>query len=302
MNWIVVVLIGHFLNAVSYVLDKVLLTKSIQNPFAFTFYIGVLGMLAVAFIPFGFEVPTTSQIVFNLITGALFILALLFFFLALSGSEASRITSFVGGSIPVLTLIFELLFLDERLSTFQLVAFTVLVAGTILIIIDFDAKKEKKEAFQYKPWLFGLLAGLSFAISFGMTKIAFDSQPFVSAFVWMRFGSLLLPLCFLLVPKHRKAIVSSFSIFKEKAGFLYLVAQGFGAVGFICINYAISLASVSLVNALQGTQYAFLLIMAVIGTAKYPKLLQESMSKKGLAVKVVAVVVIGAGLAMIAFK
>ena len=46
MSWLLAVLIGHLLNAVSFVLDKVLLTKSIQNAYAFTFFIGLLGLAA----------------------------------------------------------------------------------------------------------------------------------------------------------------------------------------------------------------------------------------------------------------
>lgn len=298
MHWLLAVLIGHFLNAVSYVLDKVLLTKSIKDPFAFTFFIGVLGLAAVVMIPLGFDVPSGQLIALNLITGSLFSAALLFMFLALQGSETSRVIPFIGGGIPVFTLIFEILFLDGQLSSAQLAAFAVLVLGTVVIAIEFKDKKDK-QPFEYKTWLYGISAALFFAISFGLTKVAFDNQEFFSAFIWMRFGSVILPLTFLLWKSHRETIFESIHIFKEKAGLLYLVAQGFGAGGFIFVNYAISMASVSLVNALQGTQYAFLLIMAVIGTVKYPKLLMESMTRKSLVTKIIAVVIIGIGLYMI---
>ena len=281
MGWLLAVIIGHLLNAVSYVLDKVLLTKSIKDSYAFTFWVGVLGLVAVVLIPFGFDVPSAGVIAFNLVAGACFTAALLFFFLALKGSEASRIVPFVGGAIPVLTLVFELLFLDTKLSGMMLVAFAVLVIGTIIIAIDVDAKKGKKEKGSGKAWWFGLGAALFFAVSFGLTKIAFDNQEFFSAFIWMRFGSFLFPLTFLLFKKQRTDIIQSASLFKEKAGILYIVAQAFGGVAFVFINYAISLTSVSIVNALQGVQYAFLLLMAIVCSLFYPKLLKESMSKEG---------------------
>lgn len=300
MNWLLAVIIGHLLNAVSYVLDKVLLTKSITNAFAFTFWVGVLGLASVAMIPFGFDVPSAGLILLNAVTGILFIAALLFFFLALQGAVASRIVPFIGGTIPVLTLVFELLFLEPVLTPVTLVAFGILVFGTVLIAIDFDTRGENTKQKQgARAWVYALIAALLFAVSFGMTKIAFESQNFFSAFVWMRWGSFLFPATFLLWKKQRRAIVESAKLFREKAGALYLLAQAFGGAGFIFINYAVSLASVSLVNALQGIQYAFLLIMAFAGSIVYPKLLHESMSKKSLAVKSVAVVVIGIGLYMI---
>lgn len=299
MNWLVAVLIGHLLNAVSFVLNKVLLTKEIQNTFAFAFWIGILGLLAVVLIPFGFDIPSTAGIILNLVTGALFIAALLFFFFALKGGEASRVAPFIGGIIPILTWIFEILFLDVSLTGGPLFAFFILVIGTIIITVDIDNSDGHKEKQGAKAWAYGFFAALAFALSFGLAKIAYLDQEFFSSFVWQRFGSLLFVLLFLFSASNRKAIAESVSLFKEKAGWVYITSQAFGGVAFLFINYAISLASVSIVNALQGVQYALLLVMAVVGSIFYPKLLQESMSKKSLAVKILGVIVIGIGLYMV---
>ena len=316
MHWLLAVVIGHLLNSVSFVMDKVLLTKSIKNPFAFTFFIGVLGLGVLALVPFAdslfgvemlgllpfdFMIPGAQNGFIDIVTGILFTLALLFFFLALQGAEASRIVPFIGGSVPIFTWVFEFFVLDTVLSAIQFIGFAILVIGTVLIALDIDHKEESEEKPQgVKAWIFGLLAGVAFALSFGFTKIAFDSQEFWNAFIWMRFGSVLPVFFFLFHKKIRKAIIDSFSMFKEKAGFLYLIAQGFGGGGFIFINYAISIASVSLVNALQGIQYAFLLLLAVLASIKSPDLLKESMSRKGLILKVIATGIIGVGLYIVA--
>lgn len=305
MGWITAVIIGQFLNALSFVLDKVLLTKSIKNAYAFTFYIGLLGLLIVIAIPFvDFQVPEMSLLLIDLIAGAAFSLALLFFFFALQGAETSRVVPFIGGGIPVFTLVFELLFLDFQLNSTQLLAFAVLVFGTVIIALDDKKDGGKTESHSHLSmkmiWVCAVLAALSFAISFGTTKIAFNTQPFFSAFIWSRIGAFALPAVFLFSKNLRSEIVKAARIFREKSGLLYLGAQGFGAAGFVFVNYAISLASVSLVNAMQGVQYAFLLIMAVIGTLKYPNLLKESMSKRGLVMKIIATVIIGIGLYLVA--
>lgn len=303
MHWLVAVIVGHLLSAVSFVLDKVLLTKSIQNTFAFTFFIGLLSGSIAILIPFEFaqfEVPSAGMIVLNLAVGALFILALLFFFFALKGGEASRVTPFIGGLIPVLTLVFEVLFLNGSFTTIQLAAFAILVIGTIVITIDPDnADAKTKEKQGLRAWMYGGAAALAFALSFGLTAIAFESQPFWSAFIWTRFGSVAVVLVFLFWKSNRVAIRESLSLFKEAAGWIYLLAQSFGAGGYIFINYAISLASVSLVNALQGVQYAILLLMAILGSVVNPSLLGESMSKRSLSIKIVGVVIISIGLYLV---
>ncbi|OGY85881.1 MAG: hypothetical protein A2233_00095 [Candidatus Kerfeldbacteria bacterium RIFOXYA2_FULL_38_24] len=304
MYWITAVLIGHGLNALSYVLDKVLLTKSIKNPFAFTFYIGLLGLLIVVAAPWGLFLPSASLLIVDLLAGVFFSSALLFFFLALQTGETSRIVPFIGGAIPVFTYIFAFFFLQERLTSLQLWGFIVLVIGTILMALE-DKKKisnlQSKKLSRQK-WLFGILAALSFALSFGLSKIAFDYQPFLSAFIWTRFGGFFFPVLFLFSKNLRQEIFKAALVFKEKTGLMYLVAQTFGAGGYIFINYAISLASVSLVNAMQGVQYVFILVIALLGTIKYPNLLKENMSRKNLLIKILAVAVITAGLSLIAFS
>ena len=301
MSWLIVVLAGHFLNAVAFVIDKILLTKSFQNPFVYAFFIGVLGGLAVVLLPFGVQLTTGTELLVDIAGGVLFIVSLLFFFTALKGSEASRIVPFIGGGIPVFTLIFELLFIDSSFSAKELLAFAILVVGTVLIAIEIGPKKdESKKTLGARAWVYGLLAAVSFATSFGLTKIAYDAQPFVSAFFWQRAASFVFVLLFLLLPVYRKAIKHDFPMLKTRVGATFMLSQSFGGGGFVLINYAISLASVSIVNALQGVQYAFLLIMAVLGTLKWPNLLKESMNRTTLVLKSIAVVVIGVGLYLIA--
>lgn len=304
MHWLAAVLIGHLFNAVAFVVDKILLTKSFQNPFVYAFFIGALSGLAVVLIPFGVEWPGWSLFSLDVAGGALFIASLVCFFYALQGAEASRIVPFIGGGIPVFTLVFEILFLDQQLSRAQLTAFAVLVVGTVLIAIEIGTPEgavvEQKQKQGARAWVYGLAAAVLFATSFGLTKMAYDAQPFLSAFTLQRFGSVAFALLFLLSAKNRAAIVQAIPLLKQKTGLVFLGSQSLGAGGFVFINYAISLASVSIVNALQGVQYAFLLVLGVIGTLKYPKLLKESMSTQSLIIKCIAVVVIGVGLYLIA--
>ncbi len=299
MHWLLAVIIGHLLNALSFVLDKVLLTKSISNPFAFTFYVGVLGALVVVLIPFvDFFVPDAGALGVDIIAGVAFSVALLFFFLALQHAEASRIVPFIGGGVPVFTLVLELIFLDARFSPIQLVAFAVLVSGTVLIAIDRDQPVSARRLAR-RMWVHGLLAAVAFAVSFVITKYAFTTQPFYNSFIWMRLGSLLFPLLFLLWSAHRMAIWNAASMFRHRTGVWYVLAQGFGGAGFVFINYAISLASVSLVNALQGVQYLFLLVLVLIGSLFMPRLLKENIGRRSLTTKITGMVVISIGVLLI---
>lgn len=304
MSWLIAVLAGHLLNAVAYVIDKFLLTKSIKDPFAYVFFIGALGLLSLLLIPFGFEVPRATLLIVNLFSGIFFTFALLFFFQALQTSEASRIVPFIGGAIPVLTIGFEIAVFRTQFLPMQIVAFALLIAGTVLITRDDPARQSRHTARErqraLRPWLKAFTAAALFAAAFGLTKIAYNTQPFVSAFIWSRIGGAVPILLLVVSARNRSAVRNAVQIFHEKAGMLFLLGQSLGAVGFLLINYAIALTSVAVVNALQGVQYALLLMMAVIASVKYPNILKESMTHKGLVIKILAVVLIGFGLSIIA--
>src|SRR3989339_2069824 len=105
MNWLVIVVIGYALNAVAMAVDKALLRKEVPHPAAYTFYIAVLGGLAIVLLPFDFQIPSPQLLIFNILAGVFFIGGLYLLFAALKKEDASRVTPFVGGLTPFLVLI-----------------------------------------------------------------------------------------------------------------------------------------------------------------------------------------------------
>ncbi len=307
MNWIIIVLAGHFLNALAFLMDKFLLTKKIPSPFVYAFFIGVLGILALILIPFGVVIPSSPEIVRALVAGATFVIALVFFFAGLKENEASRVIPLTGGFVPAFTFVLAYFFLAERLGSAEVLAFTVLVAGGVLITIEKKGKGSKK------GYIYAVIAALVFAVSFVITKQVFIEQEFISGFVWSRIGGFIMAMSFLLIPSARNGILhqpkqpssakaseGKKNIFANTA-VLFFTGQVAGALGFFLVNYAISLASVSLVNAMQGVQYAFLLIMIVLLSKKFPKIMSEKLTGAVLAQKVVAIILISIGIGLIAF-
>ncbi|PIP67385.1 MAG: hypothetical protein COV79_03260 [Parcubacteria group bacterium CG11_big_fil_rev_8_21_14_0_20_41_14] len=296
MNWITIVLAGHFLNALAFLMDKFLLTKKIPSPFVYAFFIGALGILGLILIPFGFFVPSSMAIALALISGATFIIALVFFFAGLKENEASRVVPLTGGFVPAFTFVLAYLFLAERLGIVEISAFAALVAGGVLITI------EKKGRGSFKGYIYAIIAALIFAISYVIAKYVYDELGFVNGFIWSRMGGFLMALSFLALPKARRGI---FNQPKQKnqgsTVALFFTGQVAGALGFVLVNYAISLASVSLVNAMQGAQYAFLLIMIILIAKKFPKLMSEKLTGAVLVQKIFAIILISIGIGLIAF-
>lgn len=106
MNWFIIVIIAYLLNAIAMIVDKALLKKSIPEPIVYTFYIGLLGLIFIPILmPFGFGVPSAYLIVISLLAGIFFIVALLIFFRALKGDDASQVIPVIGGLSPIIIMI-----------------------------------------------------------------------------------------------------------------------------------------------------------------------------------------------------
>jgi uncharacterized membrane protein len=68
------------------------------------------------------------------------------------------------------------------------------------------------------------------------------------------------------------------------------------AIAFILLNWAISLGNVSMINALQGTQYVFLLFIVILLARKYPRFINEEIGQGVILQKTIGVILVGIGL------
>jgi len=76
------------------------------------------------------------------------------------------------------------------------------------------------------------------------------------------------------------------------------LARGLGTASSFLIYWAIFLGSVTLVNSLQGVQYLFLLVLAFLFFRQIPQL-KEQLEKGVLVQKIIAIMLIGIGLAIL---
>lgn len=289
--WLLITAVAYFLNAIAAVVDKFLISKKISNPAVYAFYISVLGLLGLVLIPWGFSWIGWWNLVIVLVAGVTFTGALLHLFKGLAVNESSRITPFIGGLSPIFVFLFSFFLLGERLGEKQLLAFVLIIFGTIFISLGRSSRKNLARGF----WYAGISA-LMFGISYTLTKLAYNNLSFINGFVWLRLTTFIGGLLLLCKTANRRDIFHPREKTVQKFGPLFLFGQAAGALSFVLINYAISLSSVTIVNALQGLQYVFLLAMVLILARSRPHLLEEKLRGAVLAQKIGAIVIIGAGL------
>lgn len=298
MLWLVVILSAYFLFAIVVLGDKYLLAGP-PNPKSYSFYVGTLGVLSLVLIPFvGFSVPEFNQIVLGLLAGAIFLFAQFWLFTGFEHFEASRVVPAIGGFLPLFTFSLVFLFSGQGfLSFWQILAFASLLMGSILITL------ERKKTITLKSLKISALAAFLFGLSFVLTKFVYLSQPFWSGFIWMRIGGFLASLSFLFTKEVQQEIFANKFTFQKKTGSIFLLVQALGGGAFILQNWAIALVPLSFlafVNALEGTKYVFLLIFAILFSLKFPKTLEEKISPETFFQKILAILFIGVGLAILA--
>ena len=69
-----------------------------------------------------------------------------------------------------------------------------------------------------------------------------------------------------------------------------------GTGGGLMQNYAIAIGSVTIVSALQGVQFVFVLILSVIFSVYFPKVIKETITIPILLQKLFAIILISLGL------
>lgn len=141
-----------------------------------------------------------------------------------------------------------------------------------------------------------IAAALLFALSHVLTKWVYVHHSFVSGLVWRSMGSFVGSLILLAIPLYRREILESLRRPRAKTGMIFITGQLFAAASFILINYAFSLGSIALVNALAGIQYIFLFFLILPLSKKYQHLLEETVTPKIIWQKILSLILISAGI------
>jgi drug/metabolite transporter (DMT)-like permease len=306
MNYLVISVVAYFLVAIEVILDKFLLTsKRVSHPSIYAFYIGMMSLFALMFIPFGFHLIGWQQAFFTIIPGIIFTYGVLCLFFAINKSEASRVTPVVGAVTPIVTLLLSVFFLEERLRLIQIIGVVALIVGGLLISFDLPFKKDKKF---FKGFYYSIGAGILLAIAFTWFKHFFEHDNFVNVFIWTRFGLFIGSASLFLNATWRKRILGSFKGFKNPqkehyhTGSLFVVNKALGGIGSYLTNYAIAIGSVTIVNALVSTEYVFILLIGLVMSFKFPKIFQEKETTLDIVQKVGAILIISAGIILISIK
>jgi uncharacterized membrane protein len=302
--WIILVVVGQFLNALVSLVDKYVVTSAtvVLRPLAYTFWISVLSAGSViiycfSWIPVpieGLDIPSFARIhapsllvaALSITAGYAFFTSLLSLFTALKDNDASDVVPVVGGLTALFTLLLSYAFLGTKLSQNFFYGFTLLTLGTLLV---------SRFRFTFRTMLSTVHAGLMFGVHYVALKGLFNATNFDTAFFWSRMAIVFVALSMLLVPDYYEKIVSRTKASHAREGMIVIGNKLLAGLASIILLKAIEHGDVSLVQALGGLQYLFLLIISAVFGRMISQDFGENVAVRDVLHKLVSIPLIAAG-------
>ena len=298
----VLLLVGaYLLISFTALTDKFILTKALPHPVVYAFFISTLGLAAFILIPFGFVLPPLAELGSSLVAGATYTLAILCLYRALQHSEASRAFATAGSLGAVLTFLLSFLVLGERLAAVQIIAFGLLVIGGIAISWERSASSPSRAGL----W-FAVLTAIAFGVSYTAAKDVYNQHGFISGFVLIRVFAFLAALPLLIPRRNRQLLRQSTGqktpLRRRSFQLALFGGQLASGLGFLLLNYVISLTSAAIALAAQGLQYGFLFVAAIFLSRRFPKIMRENITRPVIVQKLAALGLISLGLVLLAMN
>lgn len=298
MPWYLYAAVTPVLYSVTNFVDKFLIEKKIKDPIAITalsgLVSGALGILLGIFT--GFKYLGLTQTALLLIAGLLLIFYLLPYYKALKLEDTSRVVPLFQ-FIPVFTLILSTIFLKESLSPKQTIGLLLVVSAGFIL----SAEKIEGKIFRPRKALwFMLLSGLMYGCVGILFRYVVRESDYWTTLSWNYIGTGLGAILLLLLPKIRLSIKSQ--VREIKSSLVIINANnGIAILADMSGAYAISLATVPLVNIIGGIQPLVVLILGLILSVWFPQIIKEDIRKVVVAHKLISILLIFSGLYLVYF-
>ena len=290
--WITLAIGAQVLFAVVTFVDRHVLTHGKgASPVAYAFYVALLSGVVVVLLPFGvIAAPSLVIIELSFATAIAFIFSLILLYSALKESRASDVMPVVAAFSALASFILAHLFLDENVPTMFILSVALFIIGTFLI---------SRFRFNTRAIYLVIGAGLLFGFSVFLFKLIFLQTTFWDGFFWTRIGNVIGAGLLLLWPGNIRTIFHGARNSSHGTKWLVLVNKTLAGIAAAMTFFAISLGSVSVVNAMSGLQFAFLLLIAFLFSRQFPNILKGEVERRGLTHKLWGVAVIMLGVAVL---
>lgn len=272
MHWILLATFGQLLNAVVAVLDKYIVSddKVMPRPFVYAFYsclltgfwvviffAGLIPPLADLGMPSfrNVEFPTIQVLSMAFLSAYTFFMALVSMYDALKNSDAAVVMPIIGTVSALSTFGLSYIFLDTQLTQGHIIGVVLMSLGTLLVAKTLPVWSVVLHVFH---------SGVFFALHYITMKGLFMETSFDDGFFWSRLCFVLFALSLLMVPVYWDKIKEQSKSTTKKTGFIVILTKVIAGVAAFLLLKATDLGEVSVVQAMDGVRFVFILFLTVI--------------------------------------
>lgn len=283
MSWILLALLANLFFGFSVLLDKFLNTKKIKNVYSFAVILNVVYLIFIlitTYFQWGTFVMGKSALL-SALAGFFWFFMWIFFWKAMQHGEATRVSA-IFFSQPIYSSLIGIFFFNESLTLLKWAGIAVIVIGAVLSSLGGEShKKEVRTAY-----LFALLSALFSSVGNSISKFAMMDMPSLTVNCIAFYSSIPLYVFLLKSATVRKEILGAFA--NTKLIIQFGIRGIFGYLGIITFMTSLSSGPISLVTALSGTQPIFVLILSLIASMLFPKLIHEEFGRSVIGTKLLA--------------
>lgn len=297
MDWFWFALAAPALFALSSQMDKFLMhhkttehTNVIARLTLYSSFIGVLFLpLLLVFGVEPFAGISLFQIGVMIFSGMLGMLYLWLYFFALEKADVS-VVSPIFQLVPAFELVLAYLFLHEALTLKQLVGFSIILCGALIITLNTEELKQRKFRIHKRVIGFMVLSSLCYALTAVIYKWVVVDSVFLNVLFWEYCGAILFGGLFVLFGTvyRREAL----SILRSRNYHLlsFNVLNEFITIGAtLSMRYAFIFAPIALVSVVSSVQPVFTLVFGALFTWFAPQIIRETVSWQHVTQKAIAI-------------
>ncbi len=299
MSWLVLAFSGPILWAASTHMDKYLLERYFKDSdvavlLIFTALIGVITLPLIWWLDREVAGVSSFNAALMALSGILYMGGMLFYLQALQSEEASAVAPFFQAA-PLFGFVLGYVVLGEILSPTQMAGGALIVGGTVLVSLR-PGRRRTKVNFRLAALM--LACALSLAVSSLIFKIFALRDDFWPTTFWMFVGEALFGAALLAIPSYRRQFLE---LLRSNPGAVLSVNAANELInlgGGLGTRFALTLAPLSLVQAIGSTTTLFVFVFGVVLSVCCPTLGRENLSRRDLLHKGLAAVLVAAGAAL----
>jgi uncharacterized membrane protein len=300
MSWLFFAFSGPVLWAISVHFDKYLVERFFKDSnvavlLLFTAFIGVVLLPFIWFYEPGVIDHDPGSIALMILSGILYLSAMLLYLQALQSEEASVVAPFFQAG-PLFGYLLAYFILGETLTPLQMMGGALIILGALIVSLRFG---QSAKMFKARLAAQMLSCGFIMALSGLIFKMFALKVEFWTTIFWMFVGEAIFGAGLLLIPVYRR----QFMTLLRKNTVALLGINGSNEIinlsGSLGNRYALLFAPLSIVQAIGSTTTLFVFVFGILLSMFFPSLSREDLSARELVQKGIAAVLVAIGVALV---